>query len=243
MQKITKRIKNLQHQAALYYFVVIMALGLGLSSCQKDEDTTPRPQGEMITQEFSLETITGYNMEKSFDPEQWVYQYSNQQYELKLQSTDGKYVYSKMVSVTEMLQGTVSFQMWSGQYNISYTPQHQQKFDNVLDVAIQMTNVQINGSPITLQGQLQDALIILDRNDLLKITDDTGREIFFFDNRGFWYAYVNQSFSVTMVDAEFWRNIPISCTVEWGKVYWFSTATQGNIILNIPNLEVIRQQF
>ncbi len=116
-------------QAALYYFILVIAMGFSLSSCQKDEDTTP-PQGQMITQEFTLETVTGYDMTKSFDPDEWVYQYSNQQFELKLQSTDGQYTYTKMVSVVEMLSGTITFQMWSGTYNVSYSPVHSPKVLN-----------------------------------------------------------------------------------------------------------------
>jgi hypothetical protein len=242
MAKINAKIDKMK--SAMYYFgfILIMALGLSLTSCEKEAQEQLKRQ--MITQSFILETVTGYDITKSFDPQTWVYNYSNTQYELKLQSTDGQYTYTKMVSVNEMLSGSISFQMFSGVYNVTYTPVHSPRFSTVLDVAINMTDVQISGSPVILEGELEDALIIFDRADVFPVIDEEGTPVFYNDSRGFWFAYVHAGFSVKLVIQATGVQIPITLSnPNMGKVYWYAQGLVPNVQLNIPAMTIERLTF
>jgi hypothetical protein len=139
------------------------------------------------------------------------------------------------------MEGNVSIKMFAGVYNVTYTPTHTQKYDNVLDISIDMQNLNINGSPVTLQGKTEDALIIIDRPDIFPVVDEIGQPCFYQDSRGFWYAYVNSGFSIKAIIQATGVQIPISlATVNTGFVYWFAPSLDGTIKLEIPEMQVQR---
>jgi hypothetical protein len=220
--------------------LLLIGLSVFVMSCNKQYNDPIPTQQELITQEFSLKTILTTDnipMSKGFDPTLWVYKYSDVKYELKISNSMN--TYTKLVSVNEMLTGTISLQMVSGVYNITYQPVHSPKFDTKLDVSINMTGVQVNSTPIVLQGNLDDALIILDIPLLTFVYDPYPSKVFTYDSRGFWYSYTNQSFSNLFLSGIKPEGNTFSIDpLTLGKVYWVQSQIGVNVQLNIPVMSV-----
>jgi hypothetical protein len=217
-----------------------------MSGCKKSEE--PKPQGKLITQTFTLETILTQDMgsEKAWDKNTWVYNYSSTPFELKISNANNSY--TKQVSITDLLAGGISFQMLPGVYSITYSPVHSPRFSNVLDVSISMSNVSITGSPVVLQGNLADGLVILDLPGITNVQltnppSQPGETIFFKDaTRDFWYAYTDHGFTGNdniTIEVGYGNRIPLSIdNFLVGKVYWVQSNIGPVIQLNIPVMSV-----
>lgn len=238
LKRINKQINELITEYKARSLMIILALSLGLMSCNKDNDIIPdipEQQQELISQSFSLAPVVKEIQTKGFDPATWVYKYSDTKFELKI--SNSMHTYTKSVSVNELLQGTVSFSMVAGNYNISYTPVHNPKFADVLDIGINMLNVQINGSPIVMTGQLLDALVIIDIPTVTGVYYQDN-PVFKYDSRGFWYAYTNTEFSglyIPEANKDRWLSIS---PLQTGKIYWVQSALGATVQLNIPAMTV-----
>jgi hypothetical protein len=245
MEKINKRIQSMQ--AKLYYFgfILIMALGLGLTSCNRTPIEQPS-KPEMVTQSFGLTNVQELGM-KSFDPNAWVYQYNSQQFELKISNEYN--TYTRLVSIPELLQGNVILTMVKGVYDVSYTPVHPNKYSPYLDVRIEETGVQIMGTPINLEGQYDASLVIIDVPTVSEVstgsfdcTRESGLQTNFFnyDQRGFFYAYTSEPIN----NLQLWDtglNKAIGLTINplyTGKIYWVVSSLGVTIHLDIPDMEI-----
>lgn len=249
--KIKLRINELKTTLSL----MLIATMIMFSSCEKNIDSpTPAPetinQKELVDVQISLTTkIKEMPMTKSFDPTLWQYQFSDDKYELKF--TNQYNTYTKQVSVNEMRAGTVIMKMFAGNYNVSYNPIHSPLYDNKIDVAINQNSVNINGTPITLEGTLEDALIIIDIPKTLlfpypsAISDSRDinlPKLNYDSNNDFYYGYTNtrpiNPLTIYYLDNTFGSvDIP---TFQKGKVYWMSKEQNGTTVLNFPNMEVER---
>lgn len=239
IQRINKRIAELK----LKLLTLVILFGVGFASCNKYEnyvipDITPQEQ--LILQTFDITTIVKEQpLTKSWNPETWIYNYSDTKFELKL--TNQTNTYSKIVSINELRTGTVSINMVVGKYDITYTPIHSPLFSSVLDVSINMSDVEINGTPVILQGTLDDALIIL---DLPNITDiqHNGSAVFYQHPDGYWYAYTNKpinELNLTINNGETYKTVSVTL-LQTGKVYWFVSNLGATFQLNIPAMEIIK---
>lgn len=245
MKRISERVKKLR--TTIMTLTLLIGMGLGMTSCNKDFNE-PNPQ--LITQTFTLKTILTQEdpMTKGWDPALWVYQYSDTKFELKV--SNAMNVYTRQVSVNEMLAGSVTFQLVPGLYSIDYSPVHTPRFDNKLDVSIHMTNMTIDGTPIILEGQLADALIILDLPGLTAVNmSTTGESVFNYDSRGFYYAYTNQAFYDDLDHGTSYTGLRFTFTdgsykffnlnpLSLGIVYWVQSNIGVQVQLIIPTMEI-----
>lgn len=219
--------------------------------CKKDlEQSTPPNEQQTITQTFTLNNLhLNDGRMKSYNPDTWVYKYSTTQFELKF---TGKYkTYTKLVSIDELKTYGITISMYSGVYDITYSPIHSPLYSDVLDIRIDMTNVNINGSPINLIGQLDDALIIVDipKNLLLdfplgvtNIDSPSNPTLLYNSTDDFYYGYTNinpiSPLMVCFLDG--YRGFLTINNFEKGKVYWFSRENSGTLTLTIPDMVVER---
>ena len=230
---------------------IVLFTTILLGSCKKDfEQPTPPNEQQTITQTFTLNNLhLNDGRMKVYNPDTWVYKYSTTQFELKF---TGKYkTYTKLVSIDELKTNGITISMYSGIYDITYSPIHSPLYSDVLDISINMTNVNINGSPINLIGQLDDALLIVDIPKNLLYDYPNG----VLDNRGsslptllynstddFYYGYVNSNpinpLTVYFLDNSY--GLLNITSFEKGKVYWFSRENSGTLTLTIPNMIIER---
>lgn len=233
--------------------MILPLLFIGLISCNKDNDIQDNNK-QMVTQSFKLTTIIEdrMNLKSSFDPATFVYEFSDEIFELKFQNeTD---VYSINCSVQELIAGTVSIRMAEGTYNVTYTPIHSPMVDRLLDVSINEV-INVTGTPITLQGNIEDALVVVDISTY--ISNYTGQELsldevtaytkdyvdrfgFAITQNGYHYFYINQDCNLQFahINGTFDIKQVELPHLEMGKVYWIVSGVSGGVILDITDLEV-----
>lgn len=218
---------------------ILTTVLLFFASCEK-QDT--KPETKVITQSFTLAPVVNDISKKStFDPEQWVHNYSTTPYTLNISNNTNTYTID--VSIQELLTGTVSLEMVTGTYDIIYTPTHSQDFDNNLDVAINMTDVEINGSPVTLQGTINDALIILDLQDITYVDLMNHSGSFTQDPQGFYFAYTALPEYNFRLEFNVYPDLVYinNNSVELGKVYWYVDQLGATLELNIPEMSIQKE--
>jgi len=252
LKGINSKIQRLtvKARARLTALTLIIVLGFGLVGCNKDfnDSSAPPQQGELITQTFNVTTVINEKpILKSFNPDEWTYRYSDTKYELKFSNAYN--TYTKTVSINEIIQG-VTFQMYAGTYTVSYNPVQNPLYSDVLNVSIN-GNVQVNGTPITLKGELEDALIIVDipKNLLYPypnaIMDSrgTGFPTLLYDSQNdIYYGYTNirpeHPLTIYFADNSYGTvDIP---NFQKGVVYWFAKEQGSTTQLQIPALTVQR---
>jgi len=235
--KLNRKINAMRSHLATISAIVLLAIVF--TSCKKDIQAPER----MITQSFSLVTPIQQDIRKSFDPLTWVYNYSDVRYELKL--TNENNTYTQNVSVNEMIAGVITFEMIAGVYDVSYNPVCYTPFYHVLNVSINMNDVNIQGTPIQLLGDLASSLIIVDVPNAMWIADELGNTLnepqFVHDARGFWWTYTNTAFSNYVIGKSDNTYPTFSVNpLALGKVYWFASSVNGGITIDIPDMEIIK---
>lgn len=233
---------------AIMIMSVLFVVSLLITSCDK---TNPQPQGEMITQSFQLDNIINpYTMLKLFNPDTWVYDYDAGQHTITI--TDGENTYTENVSIEDLLTGTVTIDMLTGNYDVSYITPHPIDIEDNLDVSI-TNNVQIEGSPIILTGEYEDVMIVVDVADMVSVltiingttynTKSYGQEgVFLRDD--VYYGYFNSIPDELRVEIDYggyteYTTITSAQFLNWefGKIYHITSPIGGTLELNLPEHE------
>lgn len=171
------------------------------------------------------------------------------QFELKF--TNIYNTYTKQVSVNELRQGNVTMTMFAGKYDVSYNPVHNPLYSDKIDVSINMTGVNVNGSPINLTGNIEDGLFIVDiplnflypfPNGIMDNRGSSFPTLFYDPENDFYYGYTNTR-PINPLTIYFFDH---SCgsvdvlTFQKKYVYWLSKTQNGTVNLTFPSLTVER---
>jgi hypothetical protein len=222
--------------------VLFMALlSIGIVGCKKyDDDPTPPPiERELITQDLKLTNIYSMPMTKGFDPTTWVYEYNTNAYTLTFTSVNNPAeTVTKNVTIAE-LQAGISVTLFAGTYNITYQTAHSTTNFTKCDIKINMTNVQIVGSPIALSATYDDYLIIVDMPNMLNVNvvNWVNYTMSFTLKDGFYYAYSNindPAYTLRVVFTDM-TNKPFDLGGKTlGHIYWYTTPLGATTNITFP---------
>jgi hypothetical protein len=230
LNRINKRIDSMK--AALYYFVFITVLSFSFASCERNPDM-PQPTKEMITQEFTLTNVQALQM-KSFDPSTWVYVYNPNAYVITFTNTQNpSETVTKSVTIAELQEG-ISINLFAGVYNISYATAS--STTDKLDIQINMNNVNISGTPISLSATYADYLLVVDMPNIQSVIDSQGYFTFNLYN-GFYYAY----YPINDPSQEIWITFNDQTEKRFnlggktcGHIYWYTSPINAGTNITFP---------
>jgi hypothetical protein len=201
----------------------------------------------MVTQSFSLEPLTKeYSLGKGYDPATWVIAYSTTPYQLKV--TNALNTYTQNVTVAQLLAGTVTMTVTPGTYNVTFTTTDMAaktyKFNNVMDIGINMPSTVINGTPVVLTGTFLDALIIIDAPaTIVDYYSGSAQHNLFFTSGTFHYAYtsyVSTSLDLYIVAGGACTTKPFTGMVM-GNCYWVIGALGVTFNMTLPASMTVTQ--
>lgn len=235
----------------IFTIVGIFLLSVLLTSCEKHINNDS-PQ--MVTQTLHLDNIIKeYDLKKSFDPNTWNYVYDPGSYNITLSNAEN--TYTKSVTIDQLLNGSVSVDMLTGVYNITYSTPHifdagyNQAIEDHIDISINNTDIQIEGSPIPLLGVYTDKMIVVD-------LPNTSSVKFYFSNpdgitnfasdpnsyfmNGVYYCYTNkQPHKIEINFSDGTERIMLYSDVfpDWvnGKIYHLTSPMSGALELDLPD--------
>jgi len=229
-------------------FSAIIGGSFLLSGCEKDfKDVKPTQQ--LITQSFNMTTILTDDLKKGFDPNTFVVEYVTTPTILTL--TDGENTYTTTTTIQDLINGSVVMEMLPGVYDITFNPNKGQYLDLYISdkmvVDINMMDVNIQGTPITLQGNLKDGLIVVDipnvrevrlNNEGLGQFYSSSNKLFNNDVDNFKFGYTHNYYNYKIIFMDYTEkefNIP-----AWsiGKLFWVVSPIGGTIEMDIPGLVV-----
>ena len=238
--KLKENIKRIFTGLILIFSLTLMV------GCEKDFNEPQKPEQTPVNVSFNLKMdIKEKPMTKGFDINTWVYNYNPNQFELKLSNNEN--TYTKMVSVEELKNGSVSINMLKGTYQVSFITTHQTGIGQYLDIKID-EEIYINGGGITLNGIINDFLIIVDIPNILSsviykdIVDATNLlgQLNFNSVGGFWWGYLEDiNYNILRINwtGDLRDNYNLDF-VENGNVYIYLRPSEHQTTIIIPELPV-----
>jgi len=276
---IMKNVGNYKKGIFKLVVICITAIFVGtlISSCNKEQI---KPEGEYITQSFGIFSSNS-NIGKNWDYNTWQWNYNPTPATLTLTgvgNSEGNN-YTLETTIAALRNGTASITMLKGTYNIEYeTPHirstnptyvngtsvqnmaHQPHLSENIDIKVNMVNVNVTGTPITLTSSLEDLLIVVDvpnledafitinnynssfgLTSLIRPIDKNYRWGYFaMDDRE--RGLIND-FSGLELRLNFTDNNPPSIFIdakdwELGKVYHIQSHLGATAVIDIPDFEV-----
>ena len=233
---------------------VFSAVMILLSGCEK------KPNEETVLQTFGINIYSNESIirTKSWNPDEWIYNYATTPATLTLTGVDNEKVYTANCTISQLIAGTVTINMLQGTYNVSYVTPHKQSENiwslnslsissigaravgDVLDIAINQ-QIYVSGTPITLNATLDDALIIVDIPDvdyvltsLIPNLNDQMPKLL--KENTYHYAYVNNGRYLKLYPN--FTEINLS-DLSKGNAYHIVTDIGASVNLIIPDMEVI----
>jgi hypothetical protein len=247
--------------------ISVIILTFTLTACNKtpDFDTPDRtPKTEQtINQSFGM-TISSKTtpMTKGWDKTTWIYNYSPTPATLTLTGTgeSAGRTYTKSCTVDQLKSGSVSVTMLPGVYTATFSTPHTQSLDvwslfnnpvetinattnrvgEFLDIAINNTDLNITGSPLSLTATLEDALVIIDVPNITSATSylnaslttpTTPRLINSIPTLHF--GYIDNARYIQLMPG---GQVVDGSTFLKGNVYQIITNFGATVELNIPNM-------
>jgi hypothetical protein len=152
-----------------------------------------------ITVEVVTEGLIQSQMTKNFSPDTWVYSYNPNQFVLTFTGTHTTYTYNK--SIAE-LQSGFNITVLPDNYEITYQTITtgsgvNAPLTNQLDIVIDETETVSNGTPITLEANHDDYLVVLDfpvtspPAILNPLSGNWNSQFYVMPDNSFYYAYYN----------------------------------------------------
>lgn len=165
------------------------------SSCERDKLPDKPITVQVQTQGLIIQPLT-----KSFSVDEWIFNYNPNQYELKFTGEKGN-VYTYQKSITE-LQNGFPITVMPDNYSVTYESLHNQTvnapLDDKLDISINEIKNINTVTPVILNANNDDYLVILDNNSITAIiwNQINGEPAYFYnspepDNQSYKYMYCN----------------------------------------------------
>jgi hypothetical protein len=148
-------------------FGIVFMMLIFFTGCKKDE---PQGNNKPITVQCMAQGLQVQPLTKSWSITDWIFNYNPNQYELKFTGTHGN-VYTFNKSIAE-LQSGFAITVLPDTYTVTYTSTHigtttENPLSQTLDISINDTKMINTITPVILDANHTDYLIIVDVNELI----------------------------------------------------------------------------
>lgn len=247
LENIPKWIKK--YNIKVITILMFIMMGFSMTSCEKDlnEQPNPLPQSELLKVNVQLTDIFKVEMgTKGWDETTWVYNYNPNPFDLVFTNINNPSESLTRSTTIQELQTGISVNLFSGTYNITFLSVHSST--NNVDIRINMENVVVNGSSLTLNGTYEDFLIMVDVPNVQGVflyQKSIWKQILQFNQTGdLWYIYYNNPSSDYLTYISYTggdsKEIFLTGYIN-GNVYWITkpNTTPTQITFPVWNINKI----